>query len=244
MPISFGVSSRFAARVSWITFHFAAGIAKTFACASMPLSSRGYIAHGIRERASGMVTLELGRQTEQEISRQLEREVDAERFPRLDRMLIAEQAASNEFADLRPDKDMVETMRQNRLLLIDRARKLERMGLATNTRRASGRYRRAPSRCFASWGRAATSSKQCTRRWTARGWRNSAPTRVTPDALRIPGPGLSVRSVERSTGEAPRPAYHRYRHVQRRRGPVARAQPGAGAVISDGLISDGNLVAL
>ena len=90
-----------------------------------------YMAHGIRERASEIVTLELGRQTEKEVSRQLEREVDAERFTRLDRMLIAEQAASNEFADLRPDKDMAETMRQNRALLIDRARKLERMGLAT-----------------------------------------------------------------------------------------------------------------
>jgi len=90
-----------------------------------------YIAHGIRERASEIVTLELGRQTEQEVSRQLEREVDAERFTQLDRMLIAEQQAGSEFADLRPDKDMAETMRQNRALLIDRARKLERMGLAT-----------------------------------------------------------------------------------------------------------------
>jgi type IV secretory pathway VirD2 relaxase len=40
-----------------------------------------YIAHGIRERASDIVTLELGRQTEQEVSRQLAREVDAERSP-------------------------------------------------------------------------------------------------------------------------------------------------------------------
>ena len=90
-----------------------------------------YIAHGIRERASEIVTLELGRQTEQEVSRQLEREVDAERFTRLDRLLIAEQAMSNEFADLRPDRDMLETARQNRALLIARARKLESMGLAT-----------------------------------------------------------------------------------------------------------------
>jgi type IV secretory pathway VirD2 relaxase len=90
-----------------------------------------YIAHGIRERASEIVTLELGRQTEQEVSHQLEREVDAERFTRLDRMLIAEQDAGSEFADLRPDKDMALTMRQNRALMIDRARKLERMGLAT-----------------------------------------------------------------------------------------------------------------
>jgi type IV secretory pathway VirD2 relaxase len=90
-----------------------------------------YIAHGIRERASEIVTLELGRQTEQEVSRQLEREVDAERFTRLDRLLIAEQEASNEFADLRPDRDMLETARQNRALLIARARELESMGLAT-----------------------------------------------------------------------------------------------------------------
>ncbi|MBA3675912.1 MAG: relaxase/mobilization nuclease and DUF3363 domain-containing protein [Sphingosinicella sp.] len=89
-----------------------------------------YIAHGVRERASEIVTLELGRQTEQEVSRQLEREVDAERFTRLDRMLIAAQER-DEFSDLRPDKDMVETARQNRALLIERARKLERMGLAT-----------------------------------------------------------------------------------------------------------------
>src|SRR5271156_3114479 len=37
-----------------------------------------YIAHGIRERASEIVTLELGRQTEQDVSRQLEREEYAE----------------------------------------------------------------------------------------------------------------------------------------------------------------------
>jgi len=89
-----------------------------------------YIAHGVRERAGEIVTLELGRQTEQEVSQQLEREVDAERFTRLDRMLIAAQDR-DEFSDLRPDRDMLETARQNRALLIDRARKLERMGLAT-----------------------------------------------------------------------------------------------------------------
>jgi type IV secretory pathway VirD2 relaxase len=95
--------------------------------------ARDYIAHGIRERASEIVKLELGRQTEQEVSRQLEREVDAERFTRLDRMLIAAQER-DKFSDLRPDKDMAETMRQNRALLIDRARKLERMGLAAELR--------------------------------------------------------------------------------------------------------------
>ena len=89
-----------------------------------------YIAYGIRERASEIVTRELGRQTELEVTKQLEREVDADRFTRLDRMLIAEQQG-REFSDLRPDQDMRDTFRQNRALLIERARKLERMGLAT-----------------------------------------------------------------------------------------------------------------
>jgi type IV secretory pathway VirD2 relaxase len=89
-----------------------------------------YIAYGVRERASEIVTRELGRQTELEVTNQLEREVDADRFIRLDRMLIAEQQG-REFSDLRPDQDMRDTFRQNRALLIERARKLERMGLAT-----------------------------------------------------------------------------------------------------------------
>jgi type IV secretory pathway VirD2 relaxase len=89
-----------------------------------------YIAYGIRERASEAVTRELGRQSELEVTKQLEREVDADRFTRLDRMLIAEQQG-REFSDLRPDQEMRDTFRQNRALLIERARKLERMGLAT-----------------------------------------------------------------------------------------------------------------
>jgi hypothetical protein len=79
-----------------------------------------YIAYGIRERASEIVTRELGRQTELEVTKQLEREVDADRFTGLDRMLIAEQQG-REFTDLRPDQDMRDTFRQNRALLLERA---------------------------------------------------------------------------------------------------------------------------
>jgi type IV secretory pathway VirD2 relaxase len=89
-----------------------------------------YIAYGVRERASEIVTQELGRQTELEVTKQLGREVAADRFTGLDRMLIAEQRG-REFSDLRPDQDMRDTAGQNRALLIERARKLERMGLAT-----------------------------------------------------------------------------------------------------------------
>ncbi len=89
-----------------------------------------YIAHGIRARAGEIVTLELGRQSEQDAARSLEREVDADRFTRLDRLLLDEQK-SHEFSDLRPDPDSPDALRPDRALLIARARKLERMGLAT-----------------------------------------------------------------------------------------------------------------
>jgi len=89
-----------------------------------------YIAHGVRERASEIVTLELGHQTDLEVTDQLRREMHADRFTRLDRMLMAEQRANNEFADLRPDKEMLETMKRNRALLIGRAQYLEKLGFA------------------------------------------------------------------------------------------------------------------
>jgi len=103
-------------------------------CAASPIMTLNiagdYLAYGIRERASEIVTLELGRQTELEVTKQLEREVTADRFTGLDRMLIAEQQG-REFSDLHPDQDMRDSFRQNRALLVERARKLERMGLAT-----------------------------------------------------------------------------------------------------------------
>lgn len=90
-----------------------------------------YIAHGVRERASEVVTLELGRQTEQEVQREFAREVNAERFTTLDRMLIRQQRERAEFADLRPEPMAREELRAARALMIERARHLERMGLAT-----------------------------------------------------------------------------------------------------------------
>ncbi len=89
-----------------------------------------YIAYGIRERASEIVTRELGRQTELEVTKQLEHEVGADRFTQLDRMLLAEQQG-REFSDQRPDQNMRDTFHRNRALLIERARKLERLGLAS-----------------------------------------------------------------------------------------------------------------
>jgi type IV secretory pathway VirD2 relaxase len=90
--------------------------------------SRDYISRGLRARAAERVTLELGPRSEQDIQSALETEVDAERWTGLDRAL---QTAADEgagIANLRPgssdnDPDL-------RRLMIGRATKLERLGLA------------------------------------------------------------------------------------------------------------------
>jgi type IV secretory pathway VirD2 relaxase len=89
-----------------------------------------YIAHGIRHRASELVTLELGHQSEIEVARKLTSEVDAERLTRLDKMLIAEQRDQG-VIDLRPGKESSYLVRENRHLMIGRAKTLERYGLAS-----------------------------------------------------------------------------------------------------------------
>lgn len=88
-----------------------------------------YIAHSVRHRAEALVTLELGQQSELEVAEKLRHEVEAERLTRLDRMLIAE-SQEQAIIDLRPDGSDSYTVRANRALLIDRAKRLERYGLA------------------------------------------------------------------------------------------------------------------
>lgn len=88
-----------------------------------------YIAHGVRRRASDLVTLDLGHQSEIEAARKLANEVDAERLTRLDRMLLAEQRDQGG-VDLRPGQGGSYPVRENRHLLISRAKRLERYGLA------------------------------------------------------------------------------------------------------------------
>ena len=90
--------------------------------------SRAYISRGFRDRAAERVTIELGPRSEREIQSALEREVEAERWTSLDRALrnIADDGAGN--ADLRPGApDMDPELRR---LMLGRADKLERLGLA------------------------------------------------------------------------------------------------------------------
>jgi type IV secretory pathway VirD2 relaxase len=88
-----------------------------------------YIAHGIRARASDLVTRELGRQSELEVQQKLGLEVDHDRFTRLDRTLLDE--AQDGQVDLRISPGQSYLVRVNRHLLISRLERLEAMRLAT-----------------------------------------------------------------------------------------------------------------
>jgi hypothetical protein len=100
-----------------------------------------YIAHGIRHRASELVTRELGHQSEIELQTKLQNEVEAERVTRLDKLLLTEQREQG-VIDLRPGEGATWLVRENRNLMIGRVRHLERYGVATELE--PGRCRRQP----------------------------------------------------------------------------------------------------
>ena len=90
--------------------------------------SRDYISRGFRARAAQLANLELGPRSEQEILRGLERQVDADRWTPIDQALAREAARNEWTVDLRPAGD--QAMDVERTMLVARARKLERLGLA------------------------------------------------------------------------------------------------------------------
>ena len=120
--------------------------------------SRDYISRGFRARAAERVTLELGPRSEQEIRAALEAEVEAERWTSLDRAL---QIAADEgagVADLGPSSGEDPELRR---LMVGRAAKLERLGLAEQI--APGLWTLKPGleeNCAISQS-AATSSRPC-----------------------------------------------------------------------------------
>ena len=98
-----------------------------------------YIAHGVRHRASELVTRELGHQSEIELQTKLQNEVEAERVTRLDRMLLSEQQEHG-VIDLRPGEGATFLVRENRNLMIGRVRHLERYGVATELEPDDGHF--------------------------------------------------------------------------------------------------------
>lgn len=101
--------------------------------------ARDYITHGMRRRASELLTLELGPQTEREIRQKLERQVHQERFTDLDRELVRD--AVDGMVDARPSYAHGPD-RKKQVLRIGRLRTLEKRGLAKELK--PGRWRLAP----------------------------------------------------------------------------------------------------
>ena len=87
---------------------------------------RQYIAHGIRERAVDLVTLELGPQTRLEHDASMAREIDAQRLTRTDHSLIRSAGPDGKV-------DVNQTSARYRRHNIARLRTLERMKLAQQT---------------------------------------------------------------------------------------------------------------
>jgi type IV secretory pathway VirD2 relaxase len=90
--------------------------------------SRAYISQGFRERAAERVALELGPRSKREIRSALEREVEGERWTNLDRALRDNADARAGIVDLRPGTPGEDP--ELRRMMIARATKLERLGLA------------------------------------------------------------------------------------------------------------------
>lgn len=89
--------------------------------------SRDYIKEGMRARAADLVTQELGPRTDLDIRRNLQRQVEAERWTQLDRQLVRD----------RPDTGVVDLTSpanaqpdEYHVLKVGRVRKLETLGLA------------------------------------------------------------------------------------------------------------------
>ncbi|BEG76399.1 MULTISPECIES: relaxase/mobilization nuclease domain-containing protein [Alcaligenaceae] len=91
--------------------------------------SQEYITRGMRERAAELATEWLGPRTELEIQRTLAREVDQERWTSLDRSLHREAVDGL----VRTERFNEPRLQRQRLLLVGRLQRLQRMGLAMET---------------------------------------------------------------------------------------------------------------
>ncbi len=90
--------------------------------------AQDYITDGMRIRAQERVTLELGPETDLELRQKLEAEMTAERFTRLDRILVEE--VPTRLLDLRPDAGQLRA-ELDKTLFVGRLKALERYGLAS-----------------------------------------------------------------------------------------------------------------
>jgi len=93
-----------------------------------------YIAHGFRHRAAELATEWLGPRTELEIQQTLRREVEQERWTSLDRTL---QREASEDGRVQIGRFNDPNLQRQRLLLVGRLQRLQRLGLADETQPGS-----------------------------------------------------------------------------------------------------------
>ncbi|MDP8607868.1 relaxase/mobilization nuclease and DUF3363 domain-containing protein [Serratia marcescens] len=89
-----------------------------------------YIAHGFRHRAAELATEWLGLRSELEIQQTLQREVEQERWTSLDRTL---QREAGDDGQVQIERFNEPRLQRQRLLLIGRLQRLQRLGLADET---------------------------------------------------------------------------------------------------------------
>ena len=91
--------------------------------------ARDYIGHGVRARAQGLITLELGPESELERLQKLLSEVEHERFTRLDRSLLGRAKENILVVTSTEEQDPV-----RRTMRVGRLKTLQRLGLVAERR--------------------------------------------------------------------------------------------------------------
>ena len=89
------------------------------------IMARDYIGHGVRARAQGLITLQLGPETQIEKMQKLRVEVDQERLTRLDRAILGQAREGILIVSANEERDPA-----RRALRLGRLKTLERLGLA------------------------------------------------------------------------------------------------------------------
>ena len=154
--------------------------------------SRDYIKEGMRARAQDLVTLELGPRTDLDIHRNLERQVEAERWTQLDRQLVRDGGKTG-IIDLAPlpdrQPDAFHAMKVGRL------RTLEILGLAGQVGPAQWFIKEEAEKVLRELGERGDIIKRMHRALTERGIeRGSASYVLAAESLDVPVIG---RLVER-----------------------------------------------
>ncbi|HEY0597607.1 DUF3363 domain-containing protein, partial [Sphingopyxis sp.] len=156
--------------------------------------ARDYISHGLRERASALVDLDLGPRTEAAIEQRLRAEVEQERLTGIDRAMLRE-ADSGVLVSSQARGAFDQVIRVGRL------RKLERLGLATKVGAAHWRLVPDLADSLRRMGERSDIIRTMQRAYSARGDAPAIADRAIYDPLAPDARPLVGRLVERGLSD-------------------------------------------